>query len=965
MVVLNLMGGIELRGQEGPADRLLSQPKRVALLAWLVLASPRGQHRRDRLLPLLWPDSDEPRARNSLSQAIYHLRRELGAEVLPSRTPETIGVAHDRIECDALALERAAAAGDWRRVRALYRGDLLPGFFVSGAAEFERWLERERQRLQELAVGAGWAAVREAEQSGDRATAAEAARWAAGLVPFDEEALRRLLAALDRAGDRAGVLEAFEGFAQRLRAEFGDQPAPETLELVARIRARRPSMDVETMAVDSTARGGTTSDGDAGTAAEGGGAAAAPVANGLALTGARPGAGRRWRGALATAGLVVGLAAGGALVARARRASPPEPKVVAVLPFASHGDPALAYVADGVTSLLEAKLDRAGGVRVADPRAVRALAEHRATADEDSQRALEAARRLRATWIVVGDVTTIGTRVQVRAELRGTDRPGAPVATATASGERDALFALADSLALHLLAEGIGIGRRDLQQAALVATASLPAFRAFLDGEAAMRAGRYAEAADRYRGAVALDSGFAIAAYRGAVALDWAGFRGDEIGRMLALADAGKARLTERQRRLLFAASAYYRSRADTARLVLERVLADDPDAVDAWYLLGETLFHYGPNFGRNWREAEGAFQHVVALDPDDPEALVHLVRIAAARRDRALVDSLAALVLPSLGATPRAWELRALQAWLSGDAAGRERFLRELRGAPPGAAREAGRGLAVYLEELEDGRAVYRLGPAGRDGSLEVQFAIAAGQWHAAFSTPEWCAMPDPTFCDFALLLKAPLPGAPLADPAVARAVREGPRLRPGSPEARGAYAALTDLLVLRLDRGAVDSATRAAAAEELRRLATDYDSVPSIRLWAELGTVPPAEDPASAAARAGRLLGTLAANQGRPFDFGDPEYPVKLFVAEVLAAGRADSAALALYRSIPDASGRDLHLLPYARLGEARILARRGDTAGARRLYDRVLGWWREPDPAFRPYVERVRAERDALEG
>ena len=64
---------------------VLRQPKRLALLLYLTLASPRGLQRRDRLLALFWPEQEESRARNALSQALHVLRRGLGEEVLVRR----------------------------------------------------------------------------------------------------------------------------------------------------------------------------------------------------------------------------------------------------------------------------------------------------------------------------------------------------------------------------------------------------------------------------------------------------------------------------------------------------------------------------------------------------------------------------------------------------------------------------------------------------------------------------------------------------------------------------------------------------------------------------------------------------------------------------------------------------------------------------------------------------------------
>src|SRR3954462_1783151 len=91
MLRLRVLGGIDLDGPDGIEVRaILSQPKRLALLVHLALATPRGFHRRDRLLALFWPELDASRARNALSQALYVLRRSLGEGVLVSRGDQEI-----------------------------------------------------------------------------------------------------------------------------------------------------------------------------------------------------------------------------------------------------------------------------------------------------------------------------------------------------------------------------------------------------------------------------------------------------------------------------------------------------------------------------------------------------------------------------------------------------------------------------------------------------------------------------------------------------------------------------------------------------------------------------------------------------------------------------------------------------------------------------------------------------------
>ena len=56
-----------------------AQPRRLPVLALLARAGRPGITR-EKILMLLWPDEPEERARRSLNQAVYSLRRDLGDE---------------------------------------------------------------------------------------------------------------------------------------------------------------------------------------------------------------------------------------------------------------------------------------------------------------------------------------------------------------------------------------------------------------------------------------------------------------------------------------------------------------------------------------------------------------------------------------------------------------------------------------------------------------------------------------------------------------------------------------------------------------------------------------------------------------------------------------------------------------------------------------------------------------------
>lgn len=232
---LRVFGPIELTGTRR-AESLLVQPKRVALFVYLILARPRGFHRRDRLVALFWPEHSTEAARAALRKAVYAIRQALGEDVLISRGDEEIALNRDAVWCDAVEFDAAVARDDLATAYDLYRSELLEAFFAD-APGFERWLEVERQVYREAAAAAAWTIAQQHESSQELTLAARWARRVAALAPSDERALRRVLMLLDRAGDHAGAVRVYEEFARRLREEYQVSPSEETIALVRSMRA--------------------------------------------------------------------------------------------------------------------------------------------------------------------------------------------------------------------------------------------------------------------------------------------------------------------------------------------------------------------------------------------------------------------------------------------------------------------------------------------------------------------------------------------------------------------------------------------------------------------------------------------------------------------------------------------------------------------------------------------------------
>lgn len=235
---LQLLGGVEIHGLDRElSNGLLSQPKLVALTAYLVIEGADGRWlRRDTLVNLFWPELDQTHARAALRKGIHAQRNALGAEALESRGDEEIRIADRTLACDALLFAKDIERNRLLAALERYRGDLMPGFHLAGCNDLDRWLDDTRADLRERASAASWAL---AQMLGEESQMTAAAAWARKAVRYswnDERTLRRALTLIVRGGDRAGALRLYDEFARRLKADFEADPSAETIALVNQIR---------------------------------------------------------------------------------------------------------------------------------------------------------------------------------------------------------------------------------------------------------------------------------------------------------------------------------------------------------------------------------------------------------------------------------------------------------------------------------------------------------------------------------------------------------------------------------------------------------------------------------------------------------------------------------------------------------------------------------------------------------
>jgi len=251
VITCRSLGPVELTLDGAMAPSELLWKKHLALLLYLARSGPRGRTR-EHLIGLLWPESEEGKARHSLNVALGHIRRHLGDGAIDG-AGGPVRLSPGLVRLDLTEFEDLAGREDWSGAAALVSGEFLEGFDLPGASAFEDWLTAERAHWRARSVDV---LVRHADgllRSGHANDAVSVARRALQLDPGSERGARTLMRGLALAGDRAAAL-AEHAFVLARLAELGALPERATEELAERIakqrlvRPGRPSPDTRSPA---------------------------------------------------------------------------------------------------------------------------------------------------------------------------------------------------------------------------------------------------------------------------------------------------------------------------------------------------------------------------------------------------------------------------------------------------------------------------------------------------------------------------------------------------------------------------------------------------------------------------------------------------------------------------------------------------------------------------------------------
>jgi serine/threonine-protein kinase len=319
-----------------------------------------------------------------------------------------------------------------------------------------------------------------------------------------------------------------------------------------------------------------------------------------------------------------------------------DPNLVAVAPFDAFG-PGLELWREGLMDMLSRNLNGAGPLRVVSPSVVVRNWSGRADVASARQVGLETGAGLS----VVGSVVSAGAdsvRLAVTVVDVATARPLGDVEFAGAVSRIDVAV---DSLTVGLLA---AVGRtRPIGTVSLstVRSGSLPALKAYLQGEQYFRRAEWDSAGSHFERAASLDPAFALAVYRifqtrfykgtgGVDSLMWSyALRAGSLNRGLApreslmiAADSVLAAVSDAP-----ALDAEARRQSRRVIAILELANRRFPDDAEVWYQLGRARNRIGYLVGVQPEEALDALDRAIALDSSFAPAYVEAISFATLAR--------------------------------------------------------------------------------------------------------------------------------------------------------------------------------------------------------------------------------------------------------------------------------------------------------------------------------------------
>lgn len=180
---------------------------------------------RDEATGIFWADCDEQSARKNLRDAVYHIKKIVGPDVIQMEGNVFISISpevHFKIDTDEVQ----------DNILDNYKGEFLNYFYVRNCLEFENWMDSYRRELKEQYIRA---VEKETERCIREKEAGGAVKYAGKLVDalyLEESFYRKVITFLMEEGEYSSAMNLYQKFVAALKKDLEEEPEAETIALM-------------------------------------------------------------------------------------------------------------------------------------------------------------------------------------------------------------------------------------------------------------------------------------------------------------------------------------------------------------------------------------------------------------------------------------------------------------------------------------------------------------------------------------------------------------------------------------------------------------------------------------------------------------------------------------------------------------------------------------------------------------
>ena len=310
---------------------------------------------------------------------------------------------------------------------------------------------------------------------------------------------------------------------------------------------------------------------------------------------------------------------------------------ITIFPFDVKGSSDIQYLGEGIVDLVSTKLDDIPNINPIDPNRIFNELKKEQVTTPTLEQAMSLSKSFGANQFILGSITEINDRLQVTASKY--DVNGQRIAKKSLEGKKSNLAASIDELTKILVAQELTQEGQEFNSLAAMTSDNLTALTTYLKGEQAFRKANFTEAYTAFKQAVQIDSTFAMAWIRLREASGWGS---EKVPDALLYAQRYKDKLPIKWQDYLNAYLLYEIGSPET-EIVLTNLIQKYGETREFTNRLGEYYFHFNPVHGRSSIEAKAWLEKTLALDPNNKEALSHLVAIAYLEQNDSYIEQVLA----------------------------------------------------------------------------------------------------------------------------------------------------------------------------------------------------------------------------------------------------------------------------------------------------------------------------------